>query len=154
MNLAGNSSLGHLHAGFVAMEYFALILNRSLLVFVTDEGLQGWKFSGPVTTSVPEFYKPAEGLLDDPEMTPGSAVFNDLMHGPDTFLIPFSAITSVDFAGRTKWGMGPIFHSGILSLGPTRGRKSEFVLLGRAYGDGIRDLILAKAGFPQSGAGI
>jgi hypothetical protein len=28
--------LGHLHSGFVAMEYFALILNRSFLVFITD----------------------------------------------------------------------------------------------------------------------
>ena len=135
-----------MHAGFVAMEYFAVILNRSFLIFITGEGLRGWKFRGPVTTSVPEFYKSAEDLLDDPEMTPGSAAFNDLMHGPGAFLIPYGTVTSVEFAGKTKWGMGPIPHSGILSLGLTEGRKREFILLGQANGDGIRDLILAKAG--------
>ena len=141
-----DSALGHLHAGFVAMEYFALILNRSFLIFITDEGLRGWKFCGPVTTSSPQFYRPIEELLDDPEMECGSAAFTDLMHGPDTFLIPYKAIRSVDFTAKTKWGMGPILHAGILSLGLTAGRKREFILLGAAYGDGIRDAILAKTG--------
>jgi hypothetical protein len=146
-----DSALGHLHAGFVAMEYFALILNRSFLVFISDDGLRGWKFSGPVTTNFPEFYKPAEELLDDPEMAHGSASFNDLMNGQGTFFIPYSEISSVVFAGKTKWGMGPILHSGILTLGLTSGRKREFILLGAAYGDGIRDLISARAGISSPG---
>ena len=144
MNGNQESALGHLHAGFVAMEYFALILNRSFLVYITDDGLRGWKFCGPVTAFSPQFYKPIEELLDDPEMEPGSEGFNDLMHGPDTFLIPYSAIRSVEFVGRTKWGMGSILHSGILSLGLTGDVRREFILLGFAYGDGIRDSIASK----------
>ena len=144
MNSPESSALGHLHAGFVAMEYFALILNRSFLVFITDEGLRGWKFTGPVSVQFPEFYKPIEELLDDPEMSPGSAPFNELMQGPNTFLIPYSEIRSVAFTGKTKWGMGRILHSGILLLGLPEGRTREFILLGAAYGEGIRNSILMR----------
>jgi hypothetical protein len=144
MNPSGSSALGHLHEGFVAMEYFAVILNRSFLIFITDEGLQGWKFTGPVTAQYPEFYKPVEELLDDPEMSPGGPAFNELMHGPNTFLIPHGDIRSVHFADKTKWGMGRILHAGILSLGLTEDRKREFILLGASYGEGIRNSILAR----------
>jgi hypothetical protein len=144
MNLSGSSALGHLHPGFMAMEYFALILNRSFLVFITDEGLRGWKFVGPVSTKSPQFYKPIEELLDDPEMSPGSAAFNELMCGPNTFVIAYGEIRSVDFSARTKWGMGGILHSGILSLGLSKGKNREFILLGAAYGEGIRNSISMK----------
>jgi len=135
----------HLHAGFVAMEYFALILNRSFLFFITNDGLCGWKFRGLVGTFDPEFYKPIEELLDAPEMEPGSDSFSGLMCGPDTFLIPYSAIRSVDFDRKRKWGMGPIRHAGILSIGLKEGAKREFILLGIADGAGIRNAILTKA---------
>ena len=83
--------LGHLNAGFVAMEYFALILNRSFVVFIADEGLLGWKFSGPVSAAVRDFFRPFEQLLDDPEVGPGTVDFNELMREPGTFLIPYTA---------------------------------------------------------------
>jgi hypothetical protein len=126
------------------MEYLAIILNRSFLVFITDEGLRGWKFTGPVNVWFPTFYKPSEELLDDPEMSPGSAAFNELMRGPDTFLIPYTEIRSVDFVIKTKWGMGGIPHAGILSIHLTEGRNREFILLGDAYGEGIRNSILRR----------
>jgi hypothetical protein len=144
MSASENSGQGHLHAGFVAMEYFALILNRSFLVFVTNNGLRGWKFSGPVSAGATEFYKPIEELLDDPEMVPGSPAFNDLMEGLGTFLIPYGAIKSVDFVAKTKWGMGPIRHAGILTLGLAENQKREFILLGAADGDAVRGSILSK----------
>lgn len=98
--------LGHLHAGFVGMEYFALILNRSFVVLIADQGLLGWKFSGPVTPAVRDFFRPFEQLLDDPEVGPGTVDFNELMSEPGTFLIPYSEIRSVVFAKKLKWGMG------------------------------------------------
>jgi hypothetical protein len=82
------------------MEYFALIFNRSFLVFITDMGLQGWKFSGPVTARVPSFCEPIEELLDDPDMTPGSDAFNDLMHEGGTFVIPFARFHPSASSGR------------------------------------------------------
>jgi hypothetical protein len=130
------------------MEYFALILNRSFLVFITDVGLQGWKFSGPVTARVPSFYEPIEELLDAPDMTPGSDAFNDLMH-EGTFVIPYSEVSCVSFVAKKKWGMGPIPHTGILPIELTGGRKREFILLGSAFGDRIRDSILARLAAPR-----
>jgi hypothetical protein len=83
-------------------------------------------------------------------MSPGSVAFHKLMNGPDTFLIPYNTIKYVDFAGKKKWGMGPILHAGILSLGLAEGRKREFILLGAANGDGIRNSILIRAGVMNS----
>jgi hypothetical protein len=51
----------------------------------------------------PKFHKPAESLLDEPEMLPGSPVSAEIMHGRNTLIIRFSEISSVDFAGKTKW---------------------------------------------------
>ncbi len=149
-DLATSSPSSHLHAGFVAMEYFALILNRSFLIFITDEGLRGWKFCGPVTTRIPNYYEPVETLLDDPEMAPGSDAFKELMHGRGTFIIPYSEVTSVNFVGKRKWGMGPILHSGILTIELTEGRGREFILLGATYGEGVRDSILARLSIRSS----
>jgi hypothetical protein len=39
----------------------------------------------PVTARFPMFYEPMQELLDDPEMTAGSAAFNDLMNQSGTF---------------------------------------------------------------------
>ncbi|MEP7354884.1 MAG: hypothetical protein ABI824_16770 [Acidobacteriota bacterium] len=133
-----------MHSGFVAMEYFAWILNRSFLVFMTDDGLRMWQFSGPISAFFPEFYKPIEELLDVPEMAAGSEDFNDLMFGPDTFLIPYDAIRSVAFEGKRKWGMGRILHSGLLFVELVDGQRREFILLGKTHGAAIRDSIRRK----------
>jgi hypothetical protein len=144
MGAARNEALGHLHAGFVAMEYFALILNRSFIFFITAEGLWGLKFRGPVSSRWPEFYKPIEAFLDDPEMEPGSIAFNEFIDDPKAFLIPYDEIKSAQFVAKAKWGMGPISHSGILTLALVKGGRREFILLGAAYGDGIRNAIAAR----------
>jgi hypothetical protein len=136
---------GHLQPGFVAMEYYALILNRSFLVFITDEGLRVWKFCGSVSSFEPLFYEPAEALLDDPEMTPGSPEFEKLMHRRHTFHVPYPEIRSVTFEDRQKWGMDGIPHVGMLRLEfRTHRRTREFILLGNAHGQLIRDTIVSK----------
>ena len=133
---------GHLHRGFVAMEYFALILNRSFLIFLTDEGLHGWRFHGAVSSFEPLFYEPVEALLDDPDMAPDSQAFNELMKRRHTFLWPYTEIESVDFVNRQKWGMGPIPHAGRIRLKFKRfGRHRELILLGNPHGQIIRDAI-------------
>jgi hypothetical protein len=136
---------GHLQHGFVAMEYYALILNRSFLVFITDEGLRVWKFRGSVSSLEPLFYEPVEALFDDPEMMPGSAEFEKVMHRRHSFRVPYSEIRSVTFEDRQKWGMDGIPHVGMLRLEfRTHRRTREFILLGNAHGQLIRDTIIAK----------
>jgi hypothetical protein len=141
---------GHLHPGFVGMEYFALILNRSSLVFITDEGLHGWKFHGTVSSMEPLFYEPVLALLDEPEMTPGSQPFRELMNRRHTFFMPYAEIKSVEFVNRQKWGMGPIPHAGRLRL-QFRGHRlrREFILLGNAHGAIIQDMIASRIRLSQ-----
>jgi len=136
---------GHLHPGFVAMEYFALILNRSFLIFITAEGLRVWNFHGMVSSLQPLFYESVEALLDDPDMTAGSQAFEELMQRRHTFSVRYSEIRSVEFVDRQKWGMGSIPHSGRLLVEfSARRRKREFILLGSAHGQLIRDMIASR----------
>jgi hypothetical protein len=125
------------------MEYFACILNRSFLVFITPDGLHCGKFAGPVSTGSPHYYEPIEALLDDPEFTPGCAEFKEIMSQPGSFFIARSQIRAVEFVAKSKLGMGPIPHSGKLYLRLRDGKKREFILLGSADGEAIRRMILA-----------
>jgi hypothetical protein len=138
---------GHLHAGFVAMEYYAVVLNRSFLVFITEDGLRGWRFHGFVSSMEPLFYKPAEDLLNDPELSPGSPAFDELMQHRHTFFVPYAKIISVELIEKQKWGMGPIPHAGrlklhLLGFPSTR----EFILLGQPHAHLIRDMLLSRVG--------
>ncbi|MBZ5590806.1 MAG: hypothetical protein LAP39_01115 [Acidobacteriia bacterium] len=135
---------GHLHPGFVGMEYFALILNRSFLVFITEDGLRSWQFRGVVSSLEPLFYEPVEVLLDDPDMTPGAPAFEELMQQRRTLFVPYTEIRSVEFVNRQKWGMGPISHAGRLRVQFRKRRTREFILLGNANGNLIRDMIASR----------
>jgi len=115
------------------------------LVFITAEGLRVWKFHGMVSSLEPLFYEPVQALLDDPDMTPGSQAFEELMQRRHTFSVPYGEIRSVEFVNRQKWGMGPIRHSGRLLVGfRARRLKREFILLGNAHGQLIRDMIASR----------
>jgi hypothetical protein len=137
------NSRAHLHPGFVAMEYFALILNRSFVVFITPEGLRGWKFCGPVGNRDSLYFKSVEEMLDDPEVEPASRDFEEWMSERPGFFIPRKQIVSADFVPTKKWGMGSIPHSGKLYVQLTENRKREFILLGNADGEYLREAIIS-----------
>lgn len=126
------------------MEYFALILNRSFLVFITDDGPRMWKFQGVVSSLEPMFYEPAEALLDDVEMTPGSQAFEELMQQRHTEIVPYTEIRSVEFINRQKWGMGGVPHAGRLRVQFRWRRTREFILSGNAHGQVIRETIASN----------
>ena len=142
----------HRQPGFVAMEYYALILNRSFLIYAATDGLYGMKFMGlMMDTKQPRFFEGVEKLLDDPWFVPGSDGFEESMkESRRNFIIRYSEIADVTFDSTLKWGMGAIQHSGKLRLKLKNRRNREFVLLGNAYGDGIRRVIQERA---QAAAG-
>jgi Zn-dependent protease with chaperone function len=141
-------------AGFAAMEYYGLILNRSFLVYVCSEGLYGMKFRGLVTSNETRYFDPALDLLDDPWFMPGTDAFQKAMkESRASFFIRRAEIADVEFDSSPKWGMGRIPHAGKLKIRLRSGKRREFILLGEAYGDGIQRFILevccgksAKAG--------
>lgn len=132
-----------LRRGFVAMEYYFLILNRSFLVFTYPEGLYGWKFSGLVSTLTPLFFKPFEDMLSDPELIPGSNEFKEIMKESGSFWFPRNEIAAADFVPGLKWGMGTVPHSGKLYVRTTAGKSREFILLGSQDGDAVRAAVLS-----------
>jgi hypothetical protein len=135
--------------GFLAMEYFLLILNRSFIVFTFPEGLYVSKFSGPVSSWTPFFFVPFEKIANDPDIVPGSEDFKDVMKPSGGFFIPRAEIASVDYVPTRKWGMGPVPHSGKLYVRLTSGKSREFILLGSQDGEAVRAAVLS--GMPIAG---
>lgn len=134
------------------MQYHSLILNRSFLIYVGDDGLYGLKFSGMVTSSDAQFFEPAAALLDNPFFTPGTPAFQAAMQASRAnFFIPRGEISEVEFDPSSKWGMGKIEHGGRLMIRLNGGGERELVLLGGAHGDGIRRFILDRYGVGLSG---
>jgi len=124
------------------MEYYALILNRTFLVFIAPEGLYGWKVSGPVTTAQPDYFLPYADLLKDPDMMRDRDAMNRLARLKGGFFIPRSGIAGAEVNYNPKWGMGPIQHSGRVILRMTSGNSREFILLGTVDPDAVQQNIL------------
>jgi hypothetical protein len=129
--------------GFVAMEYYRLIWNRTFVVFVSDEGIFGWKASGVVTNINPTYYEPLVHMLADSEFLRDIESARKLAALRGGFYIPYSGITSVQSSNKQKWGMGGVVHNGRVTVSTTAGRTREFILLGSYDPDTIRDSILA-----------
>ncbi len=128
--------------GFVAMEYFGLILNRTYVIFITPEGLYGWKASGPVSAAAPMYFEPFVEMLKDPELTRDKKAITRLSRLRGGFYISRSDIISIEASYKQKWGMGPVPHSGRIFVKLTSGRTREFILLGVADPEETKSIIL------------
>jgi hypothetical protein len=127
--------------GFVAMEYFWLILNRTYVVFIAVEGLYGWRACGPVTNRNLNYFQPYQDMIDDLDFMRDFGSMQELSRLRGGFFIERSAISAVEVNYRPKWGMGGIPESGRIVLRLTSGKTREFILLGSVYPDSVRDQI-------------
>ena len=128
--------------GFMAMEYFALIWNRTFAVFVGEDGIYGWQVCGVVTNSDPEFYQPWAEMLKEPTLMQDLDAVRKLSQLRGGFFIPRATISEVLATDKPKWGMGGIVQSGRVTIRTTDGRNREFILLGYAIPEEVRDHIL------------
>lgn len=129
--------------GFLAMEYYFGILNRSYAIFTFPNGLYGWKFCGPISAFTPFFFVPFQEVVNDPKLVPGSEDLKGLMKSSGSFFIGRSQIASADYDPTPKWGMGPVPHSGKLYIHLKSGKPREFILLGEQNGEAVRDAVLS-----------
>lgn len=132
---------------FVAMEYWALILNRVYCVFVGDRTLSGAFMGGPIVERPrsrrawrPEYWLPPQRLqryngvnVSQPEFLSASWA---------NFQRARTEIADVVFNRRPKWGMGTCPYSGRIHITWSDGREQELILLGRQDGPAIRDRLL------------
>lgn len=129
--------------GFLAMEYWGLILNRSFAVFVSPGGLHGWKFKGIASALNPFFFAPYERVVLDPDPAVGSEGFHRLMEKRGSFFIARDQIASATFDPTPKWGMGNVPHTDKVLVHLKDGRSREFILLGYQDGQAVCSAIMS-----------
>jgi hypothetical protein len=128
-------------SGFVAMEYFWLILNRTYVVFIAREGLYGWRAEGPRASSDPSYFEPYQEMVDDKDFMRDRRAIEKFSRLAGGFFLDRSTISSIQVIDRQKWGMGGIPHTGRIRVNLNTGKSREFILLGSVNPDGIRDKI-------------
>ena len=129
-------------SGFVAMEYYGLFMNRTFVVFVSPDGLYGWKAEGTVTSTQSMYFEPYAEMLRDPELMQNMESVRRLSNLRGGFFIPRSDIISSDVLYKEKWGMGTIPQSGRIRLRLVSGKSREFILPGNVDADSIRQSIM------------
>ena len=136
---------------FLAMEYYALMFNRTFAVVVTRNSIQGAKMFGTVGSPRGGFsaamWRDPRNFVDpktrakyegvDPESPPFLSIHKD------NFRIPCTQVREIRFSSRKKFSMGGIPHSGSLLVTTTDGKKREFILLGQQDGPNIQSRLLA-----------
>ena len=132
--------------GFVGMEYYWGILNRTFVVFIAPERLYGWKASGPVTNANRTYYEPFLEMFKDPDLMRNRVAIERLAKLRGGFAYDRLSIATVDADDRRKWGMGGIPHAGRIHIRLNSGRKQEFILLGDQIPEEVRDSIVRRMG--------
>jgi hypothetical protein len=141
-------------SGFVAMEYYGLILNRTFAIFVAPNALYGWKARGPVSSDHPGYYEPYQEMFSDQDLMRDIGAVSDLSKLEGGFVIQGSEIASIEASDKSKWGMGRIAHSGRIRIVLTNGKVREFILLGSVSPDVIRDKIVSIQTASPGSSGI
>ncbi|MGA7713517.1 MAG: hypothetical protein WCA81_16575 [Rhizomicrobium sp.] len=132
---------------FAAMQYYALILNRTYKVFIADTMLCGAKVLGLVASP------PADSAVSHQQdywvstlsatlyehLNVTSAIFLRLSFS--NFQIRWHDISRIDFNPKRKWGMGNVPHSGRIILRLRSGRSRELILLGDQDGEALKRTI-------------
>jgi hypothetical protein len=153
---------------FVAMEYHTLILNRTLLILLTEGNLIGVVANGVVSAEArPDPVSSAitsrlaiHGDLHDPlsylrEKYLAKVKGVDLL-GPGllasdkaNFCAPYGEISEVTHDPSKKWGMSYYPHDGKVYVTTSR-RKREFIVLGSQSGSAITEWLLQRTGSGRS----
>jgi hypothetical protein len=132
---------------FIAMQYFAGILNRTVKVYVLKDLLSVGKVGGLIADPIvatEEWYNPKSYV--DPKLEyryknidPSSEIF--LSIADSNYQIKLSSIVKIEFDPTDKWGMGAVPHTGKIYVNTLDGNKYEFILLGIQDGVHIKTMI-------------
>jgi len=131
---------------FVAMEYYALMLNRTFLVSVTGERLVGVVCRGLTSEPGPGIFNllvapmVVRGDLNDPR----SYVSDRRLRASNraNFSIDLKDVKHVRYDKRKKWGMGQHPHDGKVYVEIADSQR-EFIILGTQSGEDIANRLLA-----------
>ncbi|HEX8713227.1 MAG TPA: hypothetical protein VF730_15205 [Terracidiphilus sp.] len=133
-------------SGFVAVEYYWLVMNRTYLVFIAPEGLYGWLAQGPFAVSSRSYFEPYRRMLADEEFMRDRIAIKKLSELRGGFFLDRSEIASIASDARYEWGLAGIPHTGRIHLRLISGERREFIILGAAQPDRVRDKIVSEFG--------
>jgi hypothetical protein len=129
--------------GFAGIEYFLGSFNRTYVVFVTHEGLYGWKAEGTVWDDNPAYLTRYEQVLKDIELVGNIGAVRKLSSLRGGFFMPRGEIVSVEFISKKKRFVGAIPHNGRIRIALASGKTREFILPANYYdGNSIRQEVL------------
>lgn len=114
---------------FIAMQYYALILNRTLLLYARPDGLYGTVIAA--LRSTPGYMNAASSI--NPSRAVRQTVLRKAQTDPSARVairIGREDLVEVSTNLRTKWGMGSVPYSGRILVRTKEGRTFEFILLG------------------------
>ncbi|MGI4870456.1 MAG: hypothetical protein ACRYFX_04670 [Janthinobacterium lividum] len=147
---------------FMAVEYYALMMNRTFMVLLTPTHLVGVKVNGmlsveggkdPLTRAVtralavqdvnnPYAYGRESYLKEVDSLDLNGAEI--LKKSGGNFRIAYEDIASVKYDSSKKWGMGPYPHDGKIYVTTKAGQKKELIVIGQQDGAAIAQAIQKK----------
>jgi hypothetical protein len=129
---------------FPAMQYYALILNRTYKVFIAESMLCGAKVLGLTASPM----SPSSGMSEAEYWTATlpATLYERLDVTSRTFLrliisnfqIKWRDIARIDYKPGKKWGMGNVPHSGRIVVRLKSGGSRELILLGEQNGEALK----------------
>lgn len=119
--------------GFVAMEYYWLVMNRTYVIFIAPEGLYGWLAQGSVAASNHTYFEPYRRMLLDERLMRNHTAIQKLSSLPGGFFFARSEIASIADDDRKKWGAGGLPHTGTIRVRLVSGMSREFIVLGNMH---------------------
>ena len=136
---------------FAAKEYYALALNRTFKVYVSDTMICGARihgiFANPFST-IPElnyqrYWISSPSVKKYENINPESREFMAL--DKNNFQVPIKNISRIDYAYGNIWSLGKIPHSGAISIFVNSGKSRKLVLLAQQNGAELKSAIERRA---------
>lgn len=140
-------------SGFVALEYYWLVMNRTYLIFIAPEGLYGWQAQGPFAASSRTYFEPYRRMLGDEEFMRDRIAIKKLSQLRGGFFLARSEIVSIASDDRYEWGIAGIPHTGRIHVRLNSGESREFIILGAAHPDRVREKIATEFGIGEPSLG-
>jgi len=137
---------------FVAMEYYALVLNRTYVVSVSDREIRGKVCRGLTSVEGGIGFARAinQAMSVQGDLNDGNSYVDKGKLGRPSradFSIRLSEVRSVSYNHRKKWGMGYYPHDGRVLIA-TPARTRELIILGRQSGQAIADRLTLMLSAP------
>jgi hypothetical protein len=125
---------------FLAMEYFFLILNRTFEITINENGMHGAVVNQIMSSVNPKIISATQtgsaydlvskaNVERSQKHVAGSEEFLKL--SSSNFSYAKDSISRISYNPKSKWGMGPVPHTGKLYVTFIPNTKREFIVLGK-----------------------